>query len=95
MLLDVLIALVLVALMAGGLAMVSRRRRAGLELWKVDIRSITSGTVVEVVREGDRPLRIALLDPADEEFSMKLEDARAAALERAIALNSARQGLPG
>jgi len=26
---------------------------------------------------------------------MKLEDARAAALERAIALNSARQGLPG
>jgi len=50
---------------------------------------------VEVVREGDRPQRIALLDPADEEFSMKLEDARAAALERAIALNSARQGLPG
>ncbi len=95
MLLDVLIALVLVALIAGGLAMVSRRRRAGLELWKVDIRSITSGTVVEVVREGDRPQRIALLDPADEEFSMKLEDARAAALERAIALNSARAGLPG
>jgi hypothetical protein len=95
MLLDVLIALVLVTLIAGGLAMVSRRRRAGLELWKVDIRSITSGTVVEVVREGDRPQRIALLDPADEEFSMKLEDARAAALERAIALNSARQGLPG
>jgi len=93
--LDVLIALGLVALIAGGLAMVSRRRRAGLELWKVDIRSITSGTVVEVVREGDRPQRIALLDPADEEFSMKLEDARAAALERAIALNSAREGLPG
>ena len=94
MLLDVLIALVLVALIAGGLAAVSRRRRRGLELWKVDIRSITSGTVVEVVREGDRPQRIALLDPADEEFSMKLEDARAAALERTIALNSAREGLP-
>jgi len=93
MLLDVLIALVLVALIAGGLAMVSRRRRAGLELWKVDIRSITSGTVVEVVREGDRPQRIALLDPADDDFSMKLEDARAAALERAVALNSAREGL--
>jgi len=92
-LLDVLIALVLVALIAGGLAMVSRRRRAGLELWKVDIRSITSGTVVEVVREGDRPQRIALLDPADDDFSMKLEDARAAALERAVALNSAREGL--
>ena len=88
-----LIALVLVALIAGGLAMVSRRRRAGLELWKVDIRSITSGTVVEVVREGDRPQRIALLDPADDDFSMKLEDARAAALERAVALNSAREGL--
>ena len=94
MLLDVLIALVLVALIAGGLAAVSRHRRRGLELWKVDIRSITSGTVVEVVREGDRPQRIALLDPADEEFSMKLEDARAAALERTIALNSAREGLP-
>ena len=95
MLLDVLIALVLVALIAGGLAAVSRHRRRGLELWKVDIRSITSGTVVEVVREGDRPQRIALLDPVDEEFSMKLEDARAAAHEPAIALNSAREGLPG
>jgi hypothetical protein len=94
-LLDILIALILVALIAAGLAAVSRHRRAGLEQWKVDIRSITSGTVVEVVREGDRPQRIALLDPADEDFSMKLEDARAAALERAIALNSAREGLPG
>jgi len=94
-LLDVLIALLIVAVIAVGLATVSRRRRAELELWKVDIRTLTSGTVVEVVREGDRPQRIALLDPADEEFSMKLEDARAAALERAIALNSAREGLPG
>jgi hypothetical protein len=92
-LLDVLIALLIVALIGVGLAAVSRRRRAALELWKVDIRTLTSGTVVEVVREGDRPQRIALLDPADDEFSMKLEDARAAALERAVALNSAREGL--
>jgi hypothetical protein len=94
MLLDIVIALLIVALIGVGLAAVSRRRRASLELWKVDIRTLTSGTVVEVVREGDRPQRIALLDPADEEFSMKLEDARAAALERAVALNSAREGLP-
>jgi hypothetical protein len=94
-LLDIVIALLIVALIGVGLAAVSRRRRASLELWKVDIRTLTSGTVVEVVREGDRPQRIALLDPADEEFSMKLEDARAAALERAVALNSAREGLPG
>lgn len=94
MLLDVLIALLILALIAGGLATVSRRRRAGLDRWKVDIRTLTSGTVVEVVREGDRPQRIALLDPADDDFSMKLEDARAAALERAIALNLAREGLP-
>ena len=93
MLLDVLIALLIVAVIAVGLATVSRRRRAELELWKVDIRTLTSGTVVEVVREGDRPQRIALLDPADDDFSMKLEDARAAALERAVALNSAREGL--
>jgi hypothetical protein len=92
-LLDVLIALLIVAVIAVGLATVSRRRRAELELWKVDIRTLTSGTVVEVVREGDRPQRIALLDPADDDFSMKLEDARAAALERAVALNSAREGL--
>jgi hypothetical protein len=92
-LLDVLIALLIVAVIGVGLATVSRRRRAALELWKVDIRTLTSGTVVEVVREGDRPQRIALLDPADDDFSMKLEDARAAALERAVALNSAREGL--
>lgn len=95
MLLDVLLALLIVALIGVALATVSRRRRATLELWKVDIRTLTSGTVVEVVREGDRPQRIALLDPADDDFSMKLEDARAAALERAVALNSAREGLPG
>ena len=93
-LLELLIVLVLVALAGWGLATVSRRRRASLERWRVEIRSLQSGTAVELVREGSRPQRIALLDPADDEFTMKLEEARATAIDRASALNTAHQGLP-
>jgi len=45
------------------------------------------------VRPGEPSQRIGRLDPADEEFSTKLEDARSAALERAVALNVARRDL--
>jgi hypothetical protein len=38
-------------------------------------------------------MRIATLDPGAEDFTMQLEEARAAAMERAMALNSAGQGL--
>jgi hypothetical protein len=37
---------------------------------------------------------VAVLDPANEEFSTRLEEARSQALERATALNVARKGLP-
>jgi|SRR5690242_15572594 len=94
-LLELLIVLVLVALAGWGMATVSRRRRASLERWRVEIRALQSGTTaVELVREGSRPQRIALLDPADDEFTMKLEEARATAIDRASALNTAHQGLP-
>jgi DNA-binding transcriptional regulator YdaS (Cro superfamily) len=74
----------------------SRRvaRRRGAAEWRVAIRSAhQGGTVVELVRPGEHPQRITRLDPADDEFSTKLEDARAAALERAVALNVARRDL--
>jgi hypothetical protein len=62
--------------------------------WRVAIRSAhQGGTVVELVRPGEHPQRITRLDPADDDFSTKLEDARAAALERAVALNVARRDL--
>jgi hypothetical protein len=70
-----------------------RRERAE---WQVAIRSTPGGTIVELVRPGEHAQRIVRLDPADEEFSTKLEDARYAAMERAVALNVARRGLtPG
>jgi hypothetical protein len=67
-----------------------RRERAP---WEVAIRATPTGTVVELVRPGEHAQRIVRLDPADEQFSTKLEDARHAALERAVALNVARRGL--
>ncbi len=70
----------------------SRRRRANAE-WRVAIRSTPTGAVVELVRAGQHSQRIARLDPADDQFSTKIEEARSAALERAVALNVAQRGL--
>jgi hypothetical protein len=69
-----------------------RRRRDAAE-WRVAIRSTPQGAVVELVRPGEHSQRIARLDPADDEFSTRLEEARHQALERAVALNVARRGL--
>ena len=93
MLLDLLIVLVVVATAALAAGAVSRRRQRSLERWRVAIRALQSGTAVEVVCDGGRPQRVALLDPADEEFSMKLEEARAQALERVVALNTVHRSL--
>lgn len=67
-----------------------RRERAP---WEVAIRATPTGTVVELVRPGEHSQRIVRLDPTDEEFPDKLEDARSAAMERCVALNVARRGL--
>jgi hypothetical protein len=93
MLVDLLLVLVVLAVIAAAVAVVSKRRRAAYDRWRVRIRAIQGGTAVEIVRPGNQPLRVALLDPADEEFSTRLEEARAAAMERAIALNSVRESL--
>jgi hypothetical protein len=69
-----------------------RRRRDSAE-WRVAIRSTPQGAVVELVRPGEHRQRVARLDPADDDFSTKIEEARSAALERAVALNMARRGL--
>jgi hypothetical protein len=69
------------------------QRRRELAEWQVAIRSVPQGTIVELVRPGEHSQRIARLDPAAEDFSTQLEDARYAAMERAVALNVARQGL--
>jgi hypothetical protein len=92
--LEVLLVLVVLILLGSGAAALSRRRRRELERWRVRIRSLQAGTAIELVREGEQPLRIALLDPASAEFSMQLEEARATAIERATALNAAHRGLP-
>jgi len=69
------------------------QQRRQLADWQVAIRSVPQGTIVELVRPGEHSQRIARLDPAAEDFSTQLEDARYAAMERAVALNVARQGL--
>jgi len=59
----------------------------------VAIRSTPSGAVVELVRPGEYSQRVARLDPSADDFSTRIEEARSAALERAIALNMARRGI--
>jgi hypothetical protein len=81
---------VLVALLAW--ARHTKRRRE-LAQWQVAIRSVPHATIVELVRPGEHSQRIARLDPASDDFSTQLEEARYAAMERAVALNVARQGL--
>jgi hypothetical protein len=71
----------------------SVRRRREASPWQVAIRATPQGTVVELVRPGEHSQRIARLNPRDDEFSTQLEDARMAAIERAVALNVARRGL--
>jgi hypothetical protein len=93
MLFDLLLVLVLLAAIAAIVWTLSRRRRAAYDRWRVRVRAIQGGTAVEIVRPGDQPLRIALIDPADDQFSTLLEEARAAAMERAVALNSVRESL--
>jgi hypothetical protein len=82
--------LILVALVAW--ARRARRRRE-LAKWQVAIRTVPHATIVELVRPGEHSQRIARLDPAADDFSTQLEEARYAAMERAVALNVARQGL--
>jgi hypothetical protein len=57
----------------------------------VAIRSTPIGAVVELVRPGEHSQRVARLDPSDDDFSTKIEEARSAAVERAVALNMARR----
>jgi LPXTG-motif cell wall-anchored protein len=93
--LDLVILGVVLALLA---ALVARRRKRRRERaqWQVAIRSAPHATIVELVRPGEHSQRIARLDPASDDFSTQLEEARYAAMERAVALNMARQGLnPG
>jgi len=92
--LDLLVLLIVAAavLAAIGWARQVRRRRELAE-WRVAIRTVPQGTIVELVRPGEHSQRIARLDPAAEDFSTQLEDARYAAMERAVALNVAREGL--
>ena len=69
------------------------KRRRELAQWQVAIRSVPHATIVELVRPGEHSQRIARLDPASDDFSTQLEEARYAAMERAVALNVARRGL--
>jgi hypothetical protein len=94
LLMYVLPVLVILGLPAWFLWVRSTRRQMEQAPWRVSIRSDAEGTVVELIRQGERTQRVAVLDPANEEFSTRLEEARSQALERATALNVARKGLP-
>jgi hypothetical protein len=85
--------LVILSLPASAVWALRRRRQRECAEWRVAIRSTPQGAVVELVRPGEHSQRVAKLDPADDEFSTKIEEARSAAQERAIALNVARRGL--
>jgi hypothetical protein len=86
-------AVVILSLPASAVWALLRRRRRESAEWRVAIRSTPSGAVVELVRPGEHSQRVARLDPAADDFSTKIEEARSAALERAIALNMARRGM--
>jgi hypothetical protein len=88
-----LTALVILSLPASAVWALRVRRRRDRAEWRVAIRSTPQGAVVELVRPGEHRQRVAKLDPADDEFSTKIEEARSAAMERAVALNVARRGI--
>jgi|1186.fasta_scaffold68366_2 hypothetical protein len=92
--LDLGILVITLVLLAALIAWARRtKRRRELAQWQVAIRSIPHATIVELVRPGEHSQRIARLDTASDDFSTQLEEARYAAMERAVALNVARQGL--
>ena len=94
MILDIVVLLVFAVAVLAAIQWARRaRRRRQLAEWKVAIRTVPQGTIVELVRPGEHSQRIARLDPAAEDFSTQLEEARYAAMERAVALNVAREGL--
>ncbi len=60
--------------------------------WATEVRSLDDGRVaVELHCAGQRSLPVATIDPAAEDFSERLAEARAAAREREAALNAARR----
>ena len=92
--LELILLLAVAAAVLAALAAARRaRRRRELAEWQVAIRTVPHATIVELVRPGEHSQRIARLDPAAEDFSTLLEEARYAAMERAVALNVAREGL--
>ena len=87
------LALVGLIVAAAWLAYVSVRDR-GLRRahWTTEVRSLDDGRVaVELQCAGQRTLPVATIDPAAEDFSERLAEARAAAREREAALNAARR----
>ena len=84
-------AVVILSLPASAVWALRRRRQRDAADWRVAIRSTPTGAVVELVRPGEHSQCVARLDPAADDFSTRIEEARSAAVERAIALNVARR----
>lgn len=71
----------------------TRQPRALRERWSM--HEIAKGGKVDVILlpprgSGEEQIRLARLDPALDEFSSRLEEARSAALEKLVALNRPR-----
>ena len=83
------IVLLLIAAILTYLLVESRRRRAGAR-WQVGERSDGDAVVVEATRSGERPLLVERVPLADPDFELRVEEARATARSKVVALNNAR-----
>ena len=79
--------LLLIAAMLAYLLIESRKRRRGAR-WAVTERSDGEAVLVEATRAGERPLLVERVPLADPEFELRVEEARATARSKVVALNS-------
>ena len=84
------IALIVVLAWAAYSAITAGRLRRAR--WTTNVRSLDDGGVVVELRcQGQKALPVARLDPASEDFSDRLAEARAVAREREASLNAVRR----
>ena len=88
--LGALVLLLIVAVLAY-LLVESRRRRHGAR-WEVTERSDGEAVLVEAARAGERPMLVERVPLADPGFELRVEEARAAARSKVVALNNRGHG---
>jgi hypothetical protein len=84
------VVLLLIAAVLAYLLLESRRRRRGAR-WTVSERSDGEAVLVEATRPGERPLLVERVPLADPGFELRVEEARASARSKVVALNDGRR----